>query len=516
MKKEFASGIRTALLTAAAAVIMGGAAFGAEGGDVLPQVLLNSQWDWYSTGEPTYKDLFHNQYELARLDRESAAVYPELDSALKDWSAEKQADEENYNSYMHELADDYNANGAQVLPLKGQSDLYVRRADEKVLSLLELSSSYEGGVHGMYGFSGYNFDSRTGEKLTLDSVFRNTEDLPGLIAGSLRKTYPEKSFFSPDETLAEDYAKGRYKDWNWTLDPNGVTFYFAPYYLASYADGALEAFIPFRGNESIFTGAFGEQTGAWAMGMPDYFTQNYMKSDGSWHTLSLMGTPDSYDAYVGLTIEKDGVQTAVADLWYYEADFSLVHAADGASYLYAMYTAENDYTTICVYDLYGTPYKIAGIDGRYDSRSEGPEDVPEGQWKCVLSHPERFTVNSIIQYLSTCFGDRDYVPGADGVPVPQTSYYEIDYPRTVTTKMDLTFPGVEYSDENPEGKETAEVTVKSGEVLRFWRTDRETYMDLKREDGSAVRCRLDQDQRWPFRINGVDIEEAFDGIMFAG
>jgi hypothetical protein len=285
MKKEFASGIRTALLTAAAAVIMGGAAFGAEGGDVLPQVLLNSQWDWYSTGEPTYKDLFHNQYELARLDRESAAVYPELDSALKDWSAEKQADEENYNSYMHELADDYNANGAQVLPLKGQSDLYVRRADEKVLSLLELSSSYEGGVHGMYGFSGYNFDSRTGEKLTLDSVFRNTEDLPGLIAGSLWKTYPEKSFFSPDETLAEDYAKGRYKDWNWTLDPNGVTFYFAPYYLASYADGALEAFIPFRGNESIFTGAFGEQTGAWAMGMPDYFTQNYMKSDGMYHLM---------------------------------------------------------------------------------------------------------------------------------------------------------------------------------------------------------------------------------------
>jgi hypothetical protein len=95
-------------------------------------------------------------------------------------------------------------------------------------------------------------------------------------------------------------------------------------------------------------------------------------------------------------------------------------------------------------------------------------------------------------------------------------YYEIDYPRTVTLKMDLTFPGVEYSAGNLEGKETAEVTVKSGEVLRFWRTDRETYMDLKREDGSAVRCRLDQDQRWPFRINGVDIEEAFDGIMFAG
>ena len=128
-------------------------------GDVLPQVLLDSQWDWYSTSDPEYKDLFHNQYELARLNQESAAVYPELDSALKAWSGEKQARQEEYNSHMHELADDVYENEAQVLPLTAQSDLYVRRADEKVLSLLEFTASYEGGVHGMYGYFGYNFDS---------------------------------------------------------------------------------------------------------------------------------------------------------------------------------------------------------------------------------------------------------------------------------------------------------------------------------------------------------------------
>ena len=41
-------------------------------------------------------------------------------------------------------------------------------------------------------------------------------------------------------------------------------------------------------------------------------------------------------------------------------------------------------------------------------------------------------------------------------------------------------------------------------------------MDLKRADGSAVRCRLDESHGWPYTIGGVDIEEAFDGIMFAG
>jgi hypothetical protein len=51
MKKRLGSGIRTVLLAGAAAFILGGAAFGAEG-DVLPQVLLDSQWDWYSTSDP--------------------------------------------------------------------------------------------------------------------------------------------------------------------------------------------------------------------------------------------------------------------------------------------------------------------------------------------------------------------------------------------------------------------------------------------------------------------------------
>lgn len=515
MKKRLGSGIRTVLLAGAAAFILGGAAFGAEG-DVLPQVLLDSQWDWYSTSDPEYKDLFHNQYELARLNQESAAVYPELDSALKAWSGEKQARQEEYNSHMHELADDVYENEAQVLPLTAQSDLYVRRADEKVLSLLEFTASYEGGVHGMYGYFGYNFDSRTGEKLTLDRVFRNTDDLPGLIAETLRKTYPGMSFHSLDESLSEDFSSGTYADWNWTLDPNGVTFYFAPYYLASYADGSLEAFIPFRGNESIFTGEFGEQTGAWAMGMPDFFNQNYMRSDGSWHKLLLIKNPDEYDAFNGLTIEKDGNQTAMPGLWYYEADFSLVHAADGAYYLYAMYTSENDYSSICVYDLYGTPYKTGSIEGSYADRSGGPADAEDQQWRCVLSHPERFTVNSVIQYLSTCFGNRDYVPGPDGMPVPQTPYYEFDYTRNLTLKRDLTLQGVAYSDDGSAGNETGEVIVKSGETLSFWRTDGESYMDLKRADGSAVRCRLDESHGWPYTIGGVDIEEAFDGIMFAG
>jgi hypothetical protein len=40
-------------------------------------------------------------------------------------------------------------------------------------------------------------------------------------------------------------------------------------------------------------------------------------------------------------------------------------------------------------------------------------------------------------------------------------------------------------------------------------------VDLKLDDGSIVRIEID-DSDYPHTVNGIDIEEAFEGIMFAG
>ena len=50
---------------------------------------------------------------------------------------------------------------------ESKHDVYVRRADTLATSLLEYSSSYEGGAHGMYGVWGRNYDSKTGKELEL-------------------------------------------------------------------------------------------------------------------------------------------------------------------------------------------------------------------------------------------------------------------------------------------------------------------------------------------------------------
>ena len=49
----------------------------------------------------------------------------------------------------------------------------------------------------------------------------------------------------------------------------------------------------------------------------------------------------------------------------------------------------------------------------------------------------------------------------------------------------------------------------------MYRSDGESYVDCKTKDGKYVRIVLDNSD-WPIKINGIELEEAFDGIIFAG
>ncbi len=509
------------LLTMAAAIFMGtGAVAGAEEDKAFPQLVISNASDWYSTGEPEYKTLYKGYYEMAYLDSESAELYPELDKTILDWSWGRQEAFKANNSDMHDLAQEYYDQGAQMFPLESQSNIYVRRSDDQALSILTYTYDYAGGAHGYYFYRGLNIDAQTGEELTLDRIFTDPEELPGLLNGILAETYPDIHLLDVQD-LAEDETDtdARLTDWNWTLDPNGVTFYFNPYELACYADGALQAFVPFDGNDDLFTGEFGEQEGSWAMGLPNYFEQNFQKSDGSWHKVNVSFYPDEYDSYQDLNIAIDGNSKTFDNLWYYSGNIYLVRLKNGANYIYASLRSDNDYNFLCVYDLYRNPYEIGEISGSFMTDYERSAEVKmnEGSCICAFSHPDHFRMSTIIQYMSTVVGERDYEPGESGMPLPLTSWYEIS-PRTLTLKRDITLQAVNYPEDDPcaEGKAGGEIALKAGEKLTFWRSDGEHYMDLLRGDGSAVRCVLDESQGWPYYVDGGELENVFDGIIFAG
>ncbi len=60
------------------------------------------------------------------------------------------------------------------------------------------------------------------------------------------------------------------------------------------------------------------------------------------------------------------------------------------------------------------------------------------------------------------------------------------------------------------------VVVPEGTKLKFFRSDCETYTDLKDKDGNVYRVKMDEKEDWPPTINGYELEECFEGILFAG
>ncbi len=85
--------------------------------------------------------------------------------------------------------------GATFFPaFEDNSDIYVRRADSLVVSLLEFGSSYMGGAHGMYGFTGKTFDTYTGKEMQLTDVFTSQTAMTDAIKQQLMFDYPKASF----------------------------------------------------------------------------------------------------------------------------------------------------------------------------------------------------------------------------------------------------------------------------------------------------------------------------------
>ena len=60
------------------------------------------------------------------------------------------------------------------------------------------------------------------------------------------------------------------------------------------------------------------------------------------------------------------------------------------------------------------------------------------------------------------------------------------------------------------------MTIPAGTKMTMLRTDNDTIVDLSLEDGRIARVVLEKTDGFPHMVNGKDIEEIWDGIMFAG
>ncbi|MBQ7833340.1 MAG: DUF4163 domain-containing protein [Lachnospiraceae bacterium] len=450
--------------------------------------------EYYSMDSPC---LWTVSYEYPVLDD---ARYPELSMAIQDYRMNYVRNIEAARDDLAALAEnDYSEYGAEQWMgyYSIVESMEVKRADATAVSILEKGYLYQGGAHGSDGYGCFNVETKTGNKIALNDVVTDVNALPDIIANELLEVYPDITYWTP--TLAETFEAYIEPEitLNWTLDYNGVTFYFGSYEVGSYADGRQQVTVLYSEYPSIFNSYYF-----------DGVTDDYVIPASAWgsldvdvdadgdadHITTVENYTDPASGFSSFTIYINGQEyTQEALGWVLDSYYV---RANGKSYLYVTASAEGDYSETFVYEIMGSGIEYKGMFN--------------GAMK-YFTNSSDFCVAQRIDMLGTLYGVADCYVGTDGMPVKKYGVYDVSYMGYVMTSTKAIT--AELVDEN--GNLTGETyTFPAGSTFAHLRSDGLIYVDMLVGDGQQCRF-YTSNGLWPPTVNGMDATECFETIYGA-
>ena len=469
-------------------------------------------------------------YDTVTLTEEAVIDYPHLNKAIE---AENDVIAEKYEKTFAEIKEAAeNAIAEQredteEFPVGNMEGKIVPvRCDRSVLSFYEVTSLYyPGAAHGSVGYSGYNYKPENGEQITLADVFTDPAALKPVVAKYLRAQADGSPVDGAEDMLQYYFDEGNMDALTWVIDQDGVTFLFAPSDIAPYAMGTLEAKIYFDREPSLFTGNYGSSKEGYVKPMSPYTEMTVdLDGDGSDEKLSVTGTYEEGNEiyeYSGIQVSV-GDQVCTAEQYCFSMQPSFVHTEDGRNYVYVVTGTDNDYPELTVFAIKdNVPSFVGKMDGTGFASAFYPEYV-DGEYsleqsineRYPLIDPSKFALGTRMQLMSTYSGHRFYKAGEDGMPAPLTDSYEIDADITLTTLVPVKAEVVDLSKEEATGEEKE---IPAGTKLNFWRTNGTDTVDMRTDDmevGEAFRFKVETSDGQI--VNGIKLDEAFDGTMFGG
>ena len=493
-----------------------------EGSDARPEVTLNQ---FHLMEEKDLTLIASCTYELPEQIENAVIEYPELNRTMV-WDREEIA--EQYRKSFDEIKE---AAGTAIENMEGdvedfpageiEGTMEVVRCDPSVLSLCETSYMYyPGAAHGMTGYTCYNYKTADGNHIALEDVFADLSGMETAIADSLVAVSTGEKVEAEDGML--DYAfEDGYESLDWVIDRDGVRFIFAPSDIAPYALGTIEARISFSENPSLFTGTYGPAEGSFVKKLDPYMPYAVdLDGDGSAENVSvnsIEGEDDYYSA--GLEVHI-GEETCTLDEEFYGFSAYLLHTEDDRNYVYTFTSGDNDYQTLTVFAIQD---KVPSVVGKMEGSGtasqyvgmlgDDGEDDPEESFiqRFPMIDPAHFALSTRLTIMSTYSGVRYYGVGDDGMPVPQSEQYDVRNGIVLTSLVDLKAEEVDELTGQVTGKV---VDIPAGTKFNFYQTNGIDTVDLVTEDEMVLRFTVSGE--WPQTVNGVKLEEAFDGILFAG
>ncbi len=429
---------------------------------------------------------------------------PELKKAIDDYSRDKEkiVEEENFQKNVDTVKELNSDGNSYNMSIYQKYDTEVVRADTVVTSLLTYFEDYEGGAHGVYYYNPVNFDSVTGEEIHISDIMDQDmiDRLPGILEEKLLEKYDPEIFFdaSPEiaNTISESYSMNG--DYRFSIGYEGLTFYFQIYELAPYVAGHQQITLtydefPELVDERISDCSF------------NYFV-NLEALAGN-----LPHSEDEIYAYF-TDMDKDEMfyETLVVNLNGKDHKFSIaayggdfwIGTIGGENYLFVNMLHENDYNSLDVYTLSGGEVEPAA-------------EFFGGFYQYVPCDPLNFRIYERTDMLSTYSVYRHYYISRSGMPASTDEFYLADMDKDVI-ELTVAKPVEAQIRENVSDETYTETTLNAGERLYFYATDRETWVDFLLDSGNIARIYIDGTEVYPQTIGGVNVEDIFNGIRYAG
>ncbi len=497
------------------------------------------------------------QWISVDLTEKDAAEYPKLAKSLENWN---ETEEKDYSEVYQELKDlyaDYKADRGEGegtdMYFESTTDGTVLRADSTAVSIYHNYYGYAGGVHGYYGYTGTSFDTETGRELLLTDVVKDMDEYLDLVEDKLEEDYEEfYDILLDPEDMVRDMLRDDPTVIDWAMDSEGVTIYFNPYVLGSYADGAQYAKVYFEEHPEVFNEKYRRVPESYFIPyIPDQKLEVDVDGDGdreevyiSSHEADDYGYTYSYLIHVGkraITVDDGGYKQT-----------SYLLKKNGKYYLYMFQLTDNDYNFLRVIDLDNLSYdedgwmeaSMATVGSEwFDTFTESYTNYTEH----ALTDPADFRFDKSMEILGTRSGDMSYKVRDDGYPVENGPWYELGTSSVIQAVKDVECESVDENGRSPKaaGKgalgSARGALLKAGTYVYAIRTDGKTWIDMQSIDASKVE---DQDEGdysyiytdealapdyskpiyriyvdtsgWPGMINGVPEGEFFRGISYAG
>jgi hypothetical protein len=376
---------------------------------------------------------------------------------------------------------------------------------------------------------GVNLDPETGNDLVLRDFVADLDSFRGLYrekaAEALGLDPGDEQLAAEADRLIGDGNVPSSEEFSFAAGHEGLYFYLntgKAFAFAGRGETSIPFFLAFSDNPGVYTDRAKMTTDRWVQeldctlsGAGPESAHGSFVSKRRISELSLGYQLDEYGEIYAPDLRIDGQSHGlekIEELGYDRLDAAVARAAEGKSILCLTLHGPNDYCIFQTYDI----SQAGAFLGKEDGTPEGG-----GDGSPAFTDPENFRLNSISQLLGTAAVFRNYrLDPSGGKPeAKEENYTYTEDNDALTVKKPLT--GEIVRAQNAQGSvsyagtgETVDIPV--GETVVRRATDGRSRVILELEDGSLAAVEVDTGDGWPITIGGVNVEEMFDGIYFAG